>query len=64
MKGKKLTGKQRDLLSETIVDVGKLVFAALALAQAFSERPLNAYLFALGILFLILCVVVGIFISK
>jgi uncharacterized membrane protein len=61
---KKLNEKQRKLLSETIVDIGKLVFAALVLAQMFSDKPLNFYLFACGLLYLVGSVVIGISISE
>jgi hypothetical protein len=60
---KKLTENQRELLSETVVDVGKLVFAALALAQTLSEKPLNFYLFAFGLLYLVTSAAIGISIS-
>lgn len=52
--------KQRDLLSKTIVDVAKLVFAALVLAQILSEQPLNLFLFVFGILVLFVLTIIGI----
>jgi uncharacterized membrane protein len=63
MRRNKLTENQRELLSETVVDVGKLVFGALALAQTLSDKPLNFYLFAFGLLYLVASVAIGISIA-
>lgn len=59
----KLTEKQRDLLSKTIVDIGKLVFAALVLAQIVSEKSINAFLFTFGLIVLVVTVIIGLSIS-
>ena len=61
---KRLNEQQRKLLCETIVDIGKLVFAALALAQMFSDKPLDFYVFVLGLLYLVISVVIGVSISE
>ncbi|MFQ5866148.1 MAG: hypothetical protein ACE5IW_13080 [bacterium] len=59
MKNKKLTEKQLDLLSKTLVDIGKLVLAALVLAQILSEKPVNLLLFVFGLLVLIVLTLIG-----
>jgi cytochrome b len=45
---RKLNNDQRELLSKTMVDIGKLVFAALVLAQIFSEKAVNVLLSIVG----------------
>jgi uncharacterized membrane protein len=60
---KRLTEKQRELLSKTIVDIGKLIFAALVLAQVLSEKPLNKLLFVSGFLLLAASIIIGVFIA-
>ncbi len=64
MKNKRLSEKQRDLLSKTIVDIGKLIFAALVLAQILSDKPLNKVLFLMELLFLTGSVVIGVSIAE
>lgn len=51
---------QLDLLAKTMVDVGKLVFAALVLAQIFSEQKLNVFLFGFGVAVLSVLTTLGI----
>ncbi len=60
----KLTDKQRDLLAKTLVDIAKLVFVALVLAQILSERQLSISLFVFGGLILIILTGLSIFILR